>query len=131
MKDITKEWIAKAEQDYLVAKREFDALPPAYEAVCFHCQQCVEKYLKSVLQENEIYFEKIHDLDVLLEQCKGIIPELYEFKAEIVELSHYAVEIRYPGVSVIEEEARNSILTMEKVRKIIRNYFELLERSKI
>lgn len=125
MKDITKEWIGKAEQDYLVAKREFDVLPPAYEAVCFHCQQCVEKYLKAVLQENEIYFEKIHDLDVLLEQCKGIIPELYRFKTEIVELSHYAVEIRYPGVSVIEEDAKNSILTMEKVRKVIRNYFTL------
>lgn len=128
MKNITKEWIAKAEQDYLVARREFDASPPAHEAVCFHCQQCVEKYLKAVLQENEIYFEKIHDLDILLEQCKDIIPELWKFKTEIVELSHYAVEVRYPGVSTTEEDAKNSISIMEKVRNIIRSYFGLPEK---
>lgn len=45
MKNITKEWIEKAEQYYLVANREFKADPPAYEAVCFNCQQSIEKYL--------------------------------------------------------------------------------------
>lgn len=40
MRDITKEWIDKAEQDFLVAEREHKEKPPAYDAVCFHCQQC-------------------------------------------------------------------------------------------
>lgn len=47
MRDITKEWIDKAEQDFLVAEREHKEKPPAYDAVCFHCQQCMEKYFKA------------------------------------------------------------------------------------
>jgi len=39
MKEITKEWIKKAEQDYRVAIREFKAKPAVYEAVCFHSQR--------------------------------------------------------------------------------------------
>ena len=60
MKKITQEWIAKAEEDYLVATRELGAKPPALDAVCFHAQQCIEKYMKAILQENDIAFEKIH-----------------------------------------------------------------------
>lgn len=66
MKKLTMEWIKKAEGDYLVAKREFKSTPPVYEAVCFHAQQCIEKYMKAVLQENNIEFEKTHDLGSLL-----------------------------------------------------------------
>ena len=75
MKELTVEWMDKATDDLLVAKRELEE-PPVYDAVCFHSQQCVEKCLKAVLQENDIYFEKTHDLDVLLNKCKAIIPEL-------------------------------------------------------
>lgn len=123
MKNITKEWMIKAEEDFLVAKREFKEDPPAYDAVCFHCQQCIEKYLKAILQENDIPFEKTHDLDVLLEGCKEFIPVLGDYKVKLVELSSYAVEIRYPGVMASDEEAMEAISTTEKVREIIRKYF--------
>ncbi len=43
MNRLTGEWIQKAEEDYLVAEREHVQAPPALNAVCFHCQQCVEK----------------------------------------------------------------------------------------
>jgi HEPN domain-containing protein len=76
MKPLTKEWIKKAEKDFRVAKREINAEPPSLNAVCFHAQQCVEKYLKAVLQENEVVFQKIHDLEVLLHQSLSFIPEL-------------------------------------------------------
>ena len=49
MKKITQEWIAKAEEDYLVATRELKADPPALDAVCFHAQQCIEKYMKAYI----------------------------------------------------------------------------------
>jgi HEPN domain-containing protein len=66
MKKITEEWITQAEKDYLVAIRELKTTPIVGDAVCFHAQPCVGKYMKEILQENEIEFEKIHDLDVLL-----------------------------------------------------------------
>ena len=110
MKLLTKEWINKAEKDYKVANIVFYTKDPIYDAACFHSQQCVEKYLKALLQENDIYFERIHDLDLLLEKCKSIIPNLYNFKKELVELTSFAVEVRYPGIESTKEDAEKSIL---------------------
>jgi len=123
MKKITEEWITKAEKDYLVATRELRTEPIVGEAVCFHAQQCVEKYMKAVLQENGIEFEKIHDLDVLHNQCVDFIPELENFRDNLIKLSTYAVDVRYPGFDVSEEEARECAEIMESIRKIIQNYF--------
>jgi HEPN domain-containing protein len=66
MKPLTREWVVKAEEDYRVARREQHAKPPAHTAVCFHAQQCVEKYLKALLQEHELSFSRTHDLEALM-----------------------------------------------------------------
>ncbi|MBI5555775.1 MAG: HEPN domain-containing protein [Elusimicrobia bacterium] len=125
MKKLTMEWIKKAEGDYLVAKREFKSTPPVYEAVCFHAQQCIEKYMKAVLQENNIEFEKTHDLGSLLEQCKSFIPQLAKYHMELLEVSSFAVEVRYPGLEVTKDETEKAILIMNKIRKISYLYFKM------
>lgn len=124
MKKLTMEWIKKAEGDYLVAKREFKATPPVYEAVCFHAQQCIEKYMKAVLQENNIEFERTHDLGSLLERCQNFVPELNKFEVELLEITSFAVEVRYPGMKVTRTEGKKSISIMNKVRSIICIYFK-------
>jgi HEPN domain-containing protein len=49
MKPTTVEWVAKAEGDFLTAGRELRARKsPNYDAVCFHAQQCAEKYLNAL-----------------------------------------------------------------------------------
>ena len=35
---------------------------PNYDGVCFHAQQCIEKYLKAKLVEADIDFPKTHNL---------------------------------------------------------------------
>ena len=67
MKATTREWVEKAEADYDAAlllrpsrKRH------ARDIVCFHLQQCVEKYLKARLEEAGLSFPKTHDLEQLL-----------------------------------------------------------------
>ncbi len=67
MKPITREWVEKAEEDFRVARREQGARPAAHNAVCFHAQQCVEKYLKAFLQEHDLPFYRTHDLEALWE----------------------------------------------------------------
>ncbi len=67
MKAATRDWIEKAESDYLAAvdlarRRKL----PLHDMVCFHCQQSVEKYLKGRLEEAAISFPKTHDLENLL-----------------------------------------------------------------
>jgi len=36
------------------------------DAVCFHCQQAVEKLLKAYLISKNVEFGRIHDLETLL-----------------------------------------------------------------
>jgi hypothetical protein len=43
---------------------------PLYDAACFHCHQCIEKYLKAKLNEAGIFFTKTHNLTF------GIMPLL-------------------------------------------------------
>jgi len=67
MKVSTREWIDKAEEDFAVATTL--ARPrkkPLWGPVCFHAQQCVEKYLKARLNEASLAFHKSHDLEHLL-----------------------------------------------------------------
>ena len=70
MNPLVAEWVAKAEGDYASALREVRARKsPNYDAACFHTQQCVEKYLKGILQSENIPFTKTHDLCLLLDAC--------------------------------------------------------------
>ena len=47
--DLVKECLALAKTDLLAAEHLFNTLRPVpLEIVAFHCQQCAEKYLKSV-----------------------------------------------------------------------------------
>jgi HEPN domain-containing protein len=49
MKPLTHEWSQKAEGDYTVAATLWQAESAVYDAICFHAQQCIEKYLKAWL----------------------------------------------------------------------------------
>ncbi len=56
---LTQEWVNKAESDFRIATREIQVTQdPSYDGVCFHAQQCVEKYLKGYLQELGTAFPK-------------------------------------------------------------------------
>lgn len=125
MKKITQEWLEKAEGDWKVATREFNYDEPVYDIVCFHAHQCVEKYMKAILIENEIHFEKIHDLEILLNQCKEILPELLIQKEALIWLTQYSVRVRYPGFEAMEDDAKKAVKTAEEIREMIRNYFNL------
>jgi HEPN domain-containing protein len=70
MKPLTAEWVAKAEGDFATACREAAVADgPNWDAVCFHAEQCAEKYLKARLVEAGVSFPKTHDLTVLLDSC--------------------------------------------------------------
>jgi HEPN domain-containing protein len=126
MKPITSEWIAKAEGDFATAQRELSATGhPNYDAVCFHAQQCAEKYLKALLQEANISFPKTHDLAVLLASALSIEPTWTSMTADLNALSAFAVEYRYPGDSADLDEAREAFEKCKNVRDVIRRALQL------
>ena len=128
MNPLTIEWINKAEGDYATANREFRVRKTAnYDAVCFHAQQCVEKYMKACLQEANIPFAKTHNLIVLLDLLLPIKPNWEETKPKLFALNNFAVNFRYPGDSADKEIARQTIVFCKEIRQLIRRNLNLEE----
>lgn len=121
MRPLTREWIKKAEADFATAQRELRARRlPNYDAVCFHAQQCAEKYLKARLQEAGLQFPKTHDLPSLLELLLPTDPLLETLRPALNALSTFAVEVRYPGESATKEQAREALAHCRLIRSILR-----------
>jgi HEPN domain-containing protein len=128
MRALTREWIDKAEGDFHTASREMRARKASnYDAVCFHAQQCVEKYLKAYLQEQGQRFPLVHDLIELLELCLPYDGGLELQRDLLKDLTRYAVEFRYPGETAIREDARAAFRAMKSVRAFLRQKLGLPE----
>jgi HEPN domain-containing protein len=119
---LIKQWVEKAEEDfrtaeYLLAIKEECLL----NSVCFHSQQCIEKYIKAMLVYCSIQFPKSHDVVELL----NLIPDNYRPDLSIDDLAiinRYAVDTRYPGEweIITRQEAEESVLIARDVRQKIR-----------
>jgi HEPN domain-containing protein len=129
MNELVKEWIQKAEGDFNSALREYRARKlPNYDAAGFHAQQCVEKYLKALLQMHHTPFQKIHDLLALMELCLPFAPELELNKDLLSYLNQFAVAYRYPGESASRDQAKKAIKALKVLRSLLRIKLGLPEK---
>ena len=91
-------WVARAEEDYVLARSALRRKKPLTYGATFHAQQCAEKYLKAALLAKGQAFPRTHDLLALSDLCTqaGL---LLEIDADLLDtLSSYAVRVRYPVV---------------------------------
>lgn len=117
----TREWIEKAEQDAAVAEREIRARKvTAFDAVCFHAQQCAEKYLKALHVERGVPYPRTHDLSQLLSNLSQGDPSLILLDPAARILTDFAVKYRYPGAWATRVEARLALNHARLVRDQIR-----------
>jgi HEPN domain-containing protein len=122
MNPLTLEWVNKAEGDFYTAKREVRIrIFPNFDGVCFNCQQVAEKYLKAFLQENGSPIPKTHILMDLLALCIKIEPSFQFIQTDLNILEGYAVQYRYPGVSVDKADAKVAYKTATTTREFIRH----------
>ena len=111
------EWVAKAEADWATARREFQARRQTnFDAVCFHSQQCIEKYLKARLILAGVAFPKTHNLVLLLALLQKTEPFWQPWKESLAKLTTYAVTFRYPGESAERTDAAEIL----KIAKLLR-----------
>jgi HEPN domain-containing protein len=121
MREITEEWVFKAEDDYRSAEALlYLAEPPIVETACFHCQQCAEKYVKAFLEEHEIDFPRNHNLMQLLDSCIRLDESFETIRRALQSLEHYAVTVRYPGLWVPFDLGKNAYEVATRVRKFVR-----------
>lgn len=121
MRPATVEWVRKAEGDYdVVCVLLRSRKKSRFDAICFHAQQCVEKYLKGRLIEAHLTFPKTHELSVLLRLIAPVEPLWTIYEGEMRALSKWGITPRYPGVDADGEAARESVRICRKIRNTVR-----------
>jgi HEPN domain-containing protein len=121
---LLREWLAKAENDLTNAAHTLTlgtACPT--DTVCFHAQQCVEKYMKALLLSRGTAFPKTHEIAVL----RALLPPKLRPKLDAKtqeRLTEYATVLRYPGAGseVPLPEARKAVAIARRVRKEVRSH---------
>lgn len=122
MNPLTLEWLAKAEGDFAMAERESRAGEDAFhDGICFHAQQCAEKYLKARLCESGVPFTKTHDLVILLELALPVEPGWQTYREDMAFLSSFAMAFRYPGDSADEGCAADALRLCRRLREAARH----------
>jgi HEPN domain-containing protein len=116
-----KLWIEKADHDLGTAIITHRYIPKYRDTIAFHCQQAVEKYLKSYIFKLKIKVKKTHDLVFLLELIdeKEKIDQLWFDK--VFELQDFAIEIRYPDqiIELTDEDIKEAIKIAQEFREMI------------
>lgn len=120
MTPLTREWVDKAECDFKVAGHQRTDSAPVYDAICFHAQQAVEKYLNAWLTEHGTDFARIHDLETLGNLCVPLVPELTVLLPDLRLLTSFAVEIRYPGTVAQPIDAERCWHAADRIRQLVR-----------
>ena len=90
MNPLTLEWIQKAEGDYRTAQWLQQDPDPVYDSICFHAQQCIEKYLKAWLQEANIPVPRTHNLEELLMLILPTLPAWSDWQPAFKIITAYA-----------------------------------------
>ena len=116
MKRITAEWIRHGELDWVAAGDLALAMHPTYEAICFHCQQCAEKYLKALMEELSISIPRTHNLKDVLASLSSHHKSLRKLRRGLAFLTRFAVLTRYPGGRATKREATTALRWAERIR---------------
>lgn len=131
--ELVMQWIKKAENDLINAQNSIKITPnPPLDTVCFHAQQCAEKYLKAFLVFHSIGFEKIHDLGELINIASKVDKTFLEIIEAGEKLTDYAVDIRYPMLieEPTEEEAKEAIEIAIKIKNFVLERLPLQKEEK-
>lgn len=119
---VVREWVQKAENDLKNAANTLkmgEDCPT--DTVCFHAQQCVEKYLKAFLVSRDIDFPRTHDIGDLVD----LMPRNFRLRLSVEEqqrLTAYATTMRYPGEyePLSLAQARKAVAIARRVRGELR-----------
>lgn len=128
MNPLTQEWIQRGEADYVTVQQLLStANPLLHNIICFHAQQCIEKYLKAWLQEANMPVPRTHNLEGLLALIVPTLPDWSDWQPDFKIITKYAVEPRYPGNPVTVEDTRHASSICDEVRQAVRTQLKLAE----
>jgi HEPN domain-containing protein len=123
--EAVKQWGERAESDLWIASlalKHAGARHPM-DGVCFHAQQCVEKYLKALLTWQGVPFPRTHAIAELIAKLPE--PNRPDLTAQDqIVLTRYSTITRYPGdyEPITLTEARRAVTLARRVRRQVRRH---------
>lgn len=119
--DAVRLWIRRAGNDLKIGVDELTTDNPATDAICFHMQQCCEKFLKAYLIFHGEEYPRTHDIALLVTGCARIDPEFdTQIESGVHTLTKYAVGVRYDEeIFPSLEETKQAIELAEKLKRFV------------
>jgi len=93
--DLPRVLLGLARDDDFAARSLLPVEGVADAILGFHAHQAIEKSLKAVLASADVQFPYTHDLDGLIELCRGHGLEIPDALEDADQLSPYGVRMRY------------------------------------
>ena len=120
-----KKWFIVADHDIEAARMIIELNPIILDVACFHCQQAIEKYLKTFLTFHDQNFLKTHDIVALKNQCAKIDKDFAGFKFK--NLYRYSVRARYPDGYIMPslKETKVYFKLVKEIQELVQNKVRL------
>jgi len=96
------------------------------EVILFHLQQAAEKCLKAVLSFHQINYQKVHDLEVLVNLIADNKIPLQINSTQLIDLSDFAVEGRY---SVIHDDLVDAEKYFMEINQLYQQVINLISSN--
>jgi len=124
--DLAKEWLRYANSDLTTARHMLEGVyPKETEIVCYHCQQCAEKALKSHCILKGVEPPKTHDLIALCRLCMTAEDSFSSMLDNCSRLNPYGVAVRYPNELAVDETiAKNALVMAQRIYEYCRDLFD-------
>jgi len=121
-RELVRQWLARAEEDFGVARHLLSSRGSYWTSAGFHAQQAAEKFLKAVLVHHQIEFPKTHDLGELLELLARADAALAGSLRDATALNPFGVDARYPGElpQATQHDAKTAVELAARVRDAVR-----------
>lgn len=106
--------------------------PAPYEIICFHCQQAVEKSLKSILSLYREEIPKTHDCGLLCQKCGEVFPGFEVWEDICPRFAPFSVVVRYPNELDVEKaDAEWALETSRKIYEFTAMKLEIAQKEQL
>ena len=126
MKKISKDWLIAANDD-LIAAKTLVTNEQLTHIAAFHCQQCIEKSLKAMIEELNLQSVRSHDL-LRLQKIAGISVSEKE-QTLLAIINEVYIDSRYPGDLGLLPHGKPTIKEVNKFIKLCENFIDKVRSS--
>lgn len=120
---IAKAWIQKGDEDLQYGNLGLNEESELYSPICFHFHQSAEKYLKAYIIAKGLHFQKVHDLEKLVEICSKSDKAFDNLVKSARILNPFYIGSRYPDfpLPINRDRAENAKVAAEEIASFVKS----------